>query len=146
MGKRKKKKKDRSGGRKGWQRMRWFGGITDSVDVSLGKLWKLVIDKEVWVLQSGGVAKGQKWLSVWTELNNFKNKFWAKKKKKIGKDVFIANSHHTKVQLLLYANLFSSDIYLTAFIEGSVNKKEKTRYMLLMICSVLGRLIMHHSD
>ena len=81
----------------------------------------------------------------WTVLNNFKNKFWAKKKNR-KKKVFIANSHHTKVQLLLYANLFSSDIYLTAFIEESVNKKEKTRYMLLMICSVLGRLIMHHSD
>lgn len=65
----------------------------------------------------------------------------SKKKKK----VFIANSHHTKVQLLLYANLFSFGIYLTAFIEGSMNNKERTRYMLLMICSILGRLLMYHS-
>lgn len=44
----------------------------------------------------------------------------SKKKKK----VFIANSHHTKVQLLLCANLFSFGIYLTAFIEGSMNNKD----------------------
>ena len=67
--------------RRGWQRMRWLEGITDSMDMGLSGLWEMVMDREAWHAGIHGVAKSRTWLSDWTELNRTQSKSLAKSMK-----------------------------------------------------------------
>ena len=138
--------------RRGWQRMRWLDGITNLMDMSLGELQDLLLDREAWHAEIHGVTKGQTWLSDWTELKIFweglcltlcKLNITIKLQKNMPKVTWVSSLRITKITKIRYVMCLDFNSFLPYFyyLPGKIGLWSYYQFWFFLSSGIIIRLV-----